>query len=78
MAPNQQLMCMRFGFDARPGHAVPDEGQQVCLRLALADGAAPGRLAASFALCRSEAPEIGIRRFEVSLSHLLAGLRDEL
>lgn len=54
------------------------EGQQPSLRVALADGIAPARLSALLALCRSEAPEVGIRVFEVPLSHLLAGLRDDL
>ena len=54
------------------------EGQQGSLRVALADGVASTRLSELLALCRTEAPEVGIRLFEVPLSHIVPGLRDDL
>jgi DNA-binding transcriptional LysR family regulator len=52
--------------------------QRESLRVALADGVASARLSTLLTLCRSEAPEVGIRLFDVPLSHVAAGIRDDL
>jgi len=48
------------------------------LRIALSDCATPSRLSALLARCREEDPEVEIRLFEVSLSHQVKGLHDDL
>jgi DNA-binding transcriptional LysR family regulator len=48
------------------------------LRVALSDGITPSRLSNLLALCRQEEPEVEIRLFEVPLSQLIKGLRDDL
>lgn len=63
---------------ARCRTKAASNGQRECLRVALADGVAPTRLAALLALCRCEMPTLGIRLFEVPVSRIVAGLRDDL
>lgn len=53
-------------------------GHRDTLRIALAGGVGPARLSALLALCREEAPEVGIRLFEAPLSQVVGGLGNGL
>jgi DNA-binding transcriptional LysR family regulator len=53
-------------------------GRQGTLRIALAGGVGWARLATLLALCREEAPEVGIRLFEAPLQQVLGGLGHDL
>lgn len=48
------------------------------LRIALSGDMGQARLSALLALCREEAPQVGIRIFEASLAQLVTGLRNDL
>lgn len=53
-------------------------GHRGTLRIALAGGVGRTRLSALLALCREEAPEVGIRLFEAPLSQVVGGLSNDL
>lgn len=53
-------------------------GHRGTLRIALAGGVGRTRLSALLALCREEAPEVGIRLFEAPLSQVVGGLGNDL
>ena len=53
-------------------------GHRDTLRIALAGGVGRTRLSALLALCREEAPEVGIRLFEAPLSQVVGGLGNDL
>ncbi len=53
-------------------------GHRGTLRLVLAGGVARTRLSALLALCREEAPEVGIRLFEAPLSQVVGRLGNDL
>ena len=53
-------------------------GQRDTLRIALSDDIGQARLSALLALCREEAPEVGIRLFEAPLSQMVGGLHSDL
>lgn len=53
-------------------------GHRDTLRIALAGCVGRARLSALLALCREEAPEVGIRLFEAPLSQVVGGLGDDL
>src|SRR3546814_18485374 len=53
-------------------------GHRGTLRIALAGGVGRTRLSALLALCRAEAPEVGLRLFEAPLSQVVGGLGNAL
>jgi DNA-binding transcriptional LysR family regulator len=53
-------------------------GHQGTLRIALAGCIGRARLSALLALCREEAPEVGVRVFEAPLSQVVGGLGNDL
>ncbi|MCB2459643.1 hypothetical protein KQ708_16000, partial [Listeria monocytogenes] len=52
--------------------------QRNTLRIALSGDMGQARLSALLALCREEAPQVGIRLFETPLAQLVTGLRNDL
>ncbi|MBN0098668.1 LysR family substrate-binding domain-containing protein, partial [Pseudomonas aeruginosa] len=52
--------------------------QRNTLRIALSGDMGQARLSALLALCREEAPQVGIRIFETPLAQLVTGLRNDL
>lgn len=69
---------LRVCEQARHKTQAASAERRACLRIALSDGIAQARLSALLAMYRCEAPEVDIRLFEVPLSRLLAGLKDDL
>ena len=69
---------LRVCEQARHRTQAASAERHASLRIALSDGIAPARLSALLAMCRCEAPEVDVRLFEVPLSRLLAGLKDDL
>ncbi|MBG4768504.1 LysR family transcriptional regulator [Pseudomonas aeruginosa] len=63
---------------APPNPRAGGGGHRGTLRIALAGGVGRTRLSALLALCREEAPEVGIRLFEAPLSQVVGGLGNDL
>ena len=67
-----------LAFEQAQTKARAAANQRNTLRIALSGDMGQARLSALLALCREEAPQVGIRIFETPLAQLVTGLRNDL